>query len=195
MSPADTSSGAPAPAETVRYLQVVHAIDGRARLRLPWLHAEQRPEEIARLADELSRVPGMREVEIRAYTGSVLCRYDAARLGPAAILAAIARITGVETTVGLGERPPAPPSRTDGGPGEVARELARVFKDLDDEVLRATDGKLDMGTLTTFGFLGAGALGVASGQKVIAPPWFTLAWWALRTFMLFEADAVDGADE
>ena len=52
-----------------------------------------------------------------------------------------------------------------------------------------------MGTLTTFGFLGAGALNVALRRQAPAPPWFNLAWWGIRTFMLFEADAVTDGSE
>ena len=173
-----------------RFIHAVHALPGRARFRLPWLHDQRRSDEAARLADELARLPGMREVQVRAYTGGVLCLYDPQRLDQASILAALVRVTGVDGTLGPGERPPLDDVLRRAGPGEVARELARFFKNLDDEILSATAGKLDMGTLATFGFLGAGALNVAVGRQATAPPWFNLAWWGLRTFMLFEADAV-----
>jgi hypothetical protein len=187
MSPTEPEPELPRPR---RFIQLVHALPGRARFRLPWLHDQRWPEEVTRLADDLARMPGMKEVQIRAYTGSVLCLYDAQRLDDAAIQAELVRLTGVEITIGPGERPPVDDTLRRAGPGDVAQELARFFKNLDDEILTATRGKLDMGTLATFGFLGAGALNVAIGSKATAPPWFNLAWWGLRTFMLFEGDAV-----
>lgn len=174
-----------------RFIQVVHLLPGRSRFRLSWLHAEPSPAELERLADELSRLEGMKEVEIRAYTGRVLCLHDPERLDHKALLEHLARLTGVETTLGPDDRPPVPPPVSGDGPGEVARQVARLFKGLDDDVLTATDGKLDMGTLATFGFLGAGALNVMTRRNLSTPPWFNLAWWGLRTFMLFEADAVN----
>jgi len=191
MAPEQDERG-PQPAP--RYIEVVHTMPGRVRFRLSWLHDARRPEEVTRLADDLSHVPGMREVEIRPYTGTVLCVHDPERLSHGAILAEIVRLTGVDTTIRLGERPPARELRPGTGPGVVAREVARFFRHLDDKVLTATDGKLDMGTLATFGFLGAGALNVALRRQASAPPWFNLAWWGVRTFMLFEADAVADPD-
>jgi len=173
-----------------RFIQAVHVMPGRARFRLSWLHDQRDSDEATRLADDLSRVPGVREVEIRAFTGGVLCHYDPARVGQPEILAELVRLTGVDTTFGPGERPPAGEALRSPGPGAVAREVAKLFKDLDDEVLAATDGKLDLGTLATFGFVATGALNLAVDGKAPAPPWFNLAWWGLRTFMLFEADAV-----
>jgi hypothetical protein len=153
------------------------------------VHAARRSDELDALADALARLPGVGEVRLSPYTGSVLCRYDPERLKVASIGGELARLSGAELVEDRPSSPkPAPPS--DEGPGEVARQVARVFKDLDDDVLFATGGKLDMGTLATLGFLAAGVVSVARRGELTSPPWFNLAWWGLRTFMLFEADAV-----
>jgi hypothetical protein len=182
------------PGDRRRFIQVVHALPGRARFRLPWLHDRRKTDEPARLGEELARLPGMREAEIRPFTGTVLCHYDPQRLDHAALVAELRRLTGVETTLGPSDRPPVEEPLRRAGPGEVAREVARLFKDLDEGVLAATDGKMDLGTVATFGFFAAGALNVTVRRKAGAPPWFILAWWGLRTFMLSEADPVTDAD-
>src|SRR5206468_6011339 len=115
------------------------------------------------------------------------------------ILGELARLTGAEIADPETTRVARSAPQRREGPGEVARQVALVFKDLDDHILAATDNKLDLGTAATVAFMGAGALSVAFGKKVSSPPWFNLAWWGLRTFMQFEADAVaepsgDGVD-
>jgi hypothetical protein len=178
-------------------VQLVSALPGRTRLRLSWLHGSHRPDgeadaEANHLADELARIGGMREVEIRTYTGSVLCLHDPQRLDAAALVEHVRRLTAADLVVGPTDAPPARALPRSEGPGVVAREVAQLFKRIDDRVLAVTDGKVDLGTLTTFTFLGAGALNVAFSRRAPAPPWFNLAWWGIRTFVLFEADAVDG---
>jgi hypothetical protein len=197
--PAPTPPATSALASGPRYIRLVSALPGRTRLRLSWLHGSHRPDgvvhaEADRLADDLARIGGMIEVEISTYTGSVLCLHDPQRLDAAALVEHVRRLTAVDLVVGPTEAPPARAAARGEGPGVVAREVARLFKHIDDRILAATDGKLDMGTLTTFGFLGAGALNVAFSHRAPPPPWFNLAWWGIRTFMLFEADAVDGGD-
>ena len=178
------------PAAPRRCIWPVHAIAGRARFRLSWLHTARQPGEAERIADDLARLPGIREVLVNPFTGSLVCLFDPDRLDVSAILIELGRMTGGEVVErGRSESVPRAAQRRD-GPGEVARQVTQVFKDLDDEILGATNGKLDLGTAATFAFVGAGALSVAFGNKLSSPPWFNLAWWGLRTFMLFEADAV-----
>jgi hypothetical protein len=166
-----------------RFIQVIHTMSGRTRFRLPWLRRHQ--DEVNRLADGLGQEPGMLEVEIRAHTGSVLCRYDPGRLDGATLLQRVAQRTGVETLLEPGQ-PPPPPRSSGKTRAEVARELNGLFQDLDAGVLRATEGALDLATLVTMGFAAAGALQVAVRRQLPPPPWFTLGWWGIRTFITFE---------
>jgi hypothetical protein len=174
--------------EHERYIQTIHSVPGRARFRLPWLR--HHPDEATRLSEELAREPGMLEVEIRSRTGSVLCRHDPHRLDEARLRQRLIEATGVQTTLGPDEPTPVPPRIAQGTRAIVARELAGVFNDLDDGVLRATQGALDMGTLLTIGLAAAGALQVAVRGQLPPPPWFTLGWWGFRTFLTFERDAL-----
>jgi hypothetical protein len=175
-----------------RFVQVIHVVGGRARFRLPWLR--RHPEEVNRLADLLAQEKGMLEVEIRAHTGSVLCRFDPARLDSATLLQRVAQHAGVEAVIEQGQPVPVSIPDRGGQKAEVARELAGAFQELDASVRRATEGALDLGTLVTMGFAAAGALQVAVKGRIPAPPWFTLGWWGIRTFITFERDATAKAE-
>jgi Heavy metal associated domain 2 len=174
--------------EPHRYIQVVHTLPGRTRFRLPWLRRDV--DQANRLADALTAVPGMKEVTIRPYTGTVLCQHDAAGFSLDPVLQVLREQSGVDQVVRPGEPLPVP-RLPDGAmsKGIVAHELATMFNELDDDVLRATQGTIDLGTLVTVAFVTAGALQIALRKHVPAPPWFTLGWWGFRTFLTFERDA------
>jgi Heavy metal associated domain 2 len=174
--------------EPPRFIQVVHSLPGRTRFRLPWLRKDA--DQANRLADALTTVPGMKEVNIRPYTGTVLCHHQAAGFSLDPVLQVMREQTGVDQVVRPGE--PVPVPRLPEGAmskGIVAHELATMFDELDDDVLRATQGNIDLGTLVTVAFVTAGALQIALSKRVPAPPWFTLGWWGFRTFLTFERDA------
>jgi hypothetical protein len=150
----------------------------------------RQPDEASRLSDQLAHEPGILEVEVRARTGSVLCRHDPGRLDGARLLQRLKEITGVQSILEAGQSAPPPPRMAAGTRAVVARELAGLFNDLDDGVLRASDGALDLGTVLTMGLAAAGALRVVWQGQLPPPPWFTLGWWGFRTFLTFERDAL-----
>ena len=179
---AATPTGAP------RFIQIVHTLPGRTRLRLPWLRHDIPLAN--RLADALVAVPGMHDVQVRPYTGAVLCRHQADDEQQVnRVIQVLREQTGVETVVRPGE--PIPVPRIPPGAmsrGIVANELTSLFDELDDDVLRATQGNIDLATLVTVAFVTAGALQIAWRKQIPAPPWFNLGWWGLRTFLTFERD-------
>ena len=172
-----------------RIIHIVHSGAGRLRLRLGWLRAA--PQEAPALADHLASLNGMIEAAVRPWTGSVLCQYDPKKLDEGRILAAVRRHTRVTVTLRPGEEPP-PQAVERAEPGAPASSLARAvaqsFAAINEEVLASTDGRLDLGILTSLGFMTAGAAEIAVTQQLPAPPWFNLAWWAVRTFTTFERD-------
>jgi hypothetical protein len=176
-----------------KFVRIAHETEGRTRLRLSWLREE--PDTAGDLADHLAALDGIVEVQVRPYTGSVLCTYDATRLNTARIVAAVRDHTGVERV--LGPRDRAPYARpTFLGPkhterGSVARAVAESFREINLDVLEATEGRLDLGTMAAFAALAAGAIEVVATRQMSPPPWFNLAWWAIRTFTTFEADVLD----
>ena len=165
-------------------IRLAHASPGRLRLRLPWLRDDR--ATATALADHLAQRPGVIEVAVRARTGSLLCRYDERRTTAGKLIAAVRRVTRVATVLHPGAPLPAP-ARADRPPGSsVGRALVDAFHGLDDDVYAATSGRIDLGTLAGLGLLATGAAEVAVTRQLPAPPWFSLAWWAFRTFTMFE---------
>jgi len=171
-----------------RVIHLVHTSPGRTRLRLPWLRSV--PDDATALADGLAAVNGMLETSVRPRTGSVLCQYDADRLDAERIIAAVRRLTRVALVVRPGEEVPAEVAAYERAflteESSFARALAKTFRGIDRDVVVATEGRLDLGTLTGLGFLAAGAAEILVTRTLPAPPWFNLAWWAFRTFTMFE---------
>lgn len=179
----------------MHHLRVVHSIEGRLRLRLPWLR--QAEAEANELADRIAEWPGVIEVQVRPFTGSVLCYYESAVVAADELVARIAALANVERIVPLGEEPP--PVRPVAQPGDgkrssIARAVARSIREINADTMNATQGRLDLGTIAALGFIGAGAFEVLATRQLPAPPWFNLAWWALQTFTTFEADTSDKHD-
>ena len=121
----------------------------------------------------------------------MLCHYDPERLDADRIVAAVQRHTGTTAVVRPGEPhpPPVHPSAQSGAPaGSLARAIVQSFTAINQEVLEGTEGRLDLGILASLGFAAAGATEIAVTRQIPAPPWFNLAWWAIRTFTTFERD-------
>lgn len=164
-----------------RTLERVHCIPGRLRLRLPWL--ADFPAEAEPLADHLAALAGVERVEIRARTGSVLCHFDEALIDAATVVAAVGDRSGARE--GAGESPPRPRRRR---PGSLGRALTRSAVEIDGDLLEASGGRVDLGTLAALAFLAIGAVEIVATRKLPVPPWFNLAWWAFRTFTEFEVE-------
>lgn len=67
-------------------LEVVHALPGRMRLRVPSLKGRARA--LAEFATSLKRLDGIAAVEVNPVLGTALVRYDAAKLSPSLVVAA-----------------------------------------------------------------------------------------------------------
>jgi hypothetical protein len=168
----------------MRYLHVVHAIPGRTRLRYPELR--KNPDECDRVADALAAMPGVAEVKVRPYTGSILTLHDPA----VTVDALVEMIRGVLEVDHVLPRGASPPPAVAPELSRIARLAARTFRDLDRAMLAATDGSFDLGTLVTVGFLGVGGVQIMADREIPLPPWFQLAWWSYRTFMTNEQDEI-----
>ncbi len=176
--------------EAPPYIQSVHSIPGRTRLRCSWLRRE--PGEARRLADELSRTPGVHEVRVRPRTGSVLVHHEPA-LEIQSIIDTVSRITGVGHVVPRGEAPPV--ARPETAPGSaIGDEAMKLFRELDRDVARLSDGHMDLPTLVAGTFLGLGAIEVVVTGNLPVPPWFNLAWWSFRVLSTVEREALKTRD-
>lgn len=173
-------------------IRIAHALSGRLRVRVRGLR--RRRDALESAAEELASLSGMLRVTARPATGSLLCEYDPETLGETALVAAVRRATGASRVAAADE-----PDRPEPGPGTaraagegaaVARAVARAFREMNEDILAATDGRLDMGSLAAVSFVVAGAAEVATTRRLPAPPWFNLAWWAFRTFTELEQSAM-----
>jgi hypothetical protein len=160
-----------------RYVQVVHELPGRIRLRAGPLRREEEAEPAARA---LAALHGVAEVRAHPFTGSFLVRYDDARLDGAAVADALAAAIGGATVLPRGAPSPVPPAGT-GLTSAVGRALVQLYREVNAELLRRTGGGLDLPVVATAAFLGMGAAEVVARRKIAAPPWFNLAWWSLQT--------------
>jgi len=177
-----------------RVIYVVHQSRGRLRLRLALLRDERELAEA--IADQLSALDGVESVEVRPFTGSVLCAYDGWALQPDRLIDSVRALAQADRVVGENEERPAEVEREMvrsarlNGSG-VARAASTFVEELDLEVLRATNGGLNLGTLAALGFMAAGAAEIVSTGKIPMPPWFNLGWWAFRTFAISEKRTLD----
>ena len=171
------------------YIQIVHELPGRTRLRSPLLRRDDaRCEQVA---DALAEQEGVREVVCRPYTGSVLVQH-----APTLVADALADVAANVLDVYVLSRGAHPPLTTSVPPfSSVARKLVQAFREIDRDVRAKSDGAVDLGTLVTLGLFGAGAAEVAVTGKLPLPPWFNLAWWGYRTFMTAEREEIEADDE
>jgi hypothetical protein len=168
-----------------RWVQIAHRLAERTRLRSPQLRNDLPACEC--VADALAAIGGVREVRARPYTGSVLVLH-ADDIAAPALAEITARVLDVTTVLTPGEPLPLD---TDVPPlASIARTLASVVREIDADVRRSSEGAVDLGTLVTLGFFGAGALDVAASGQLPLPPWFQLAWWGFRTFMTTEQQEI-----
>jgi hypothetical protein len=169
-----------------RVIRLIHSMPGRMRLRLSWLH--ESPDQATPLADALAALDASMEVRVRPWTGSVLCSYDPAALDEDRIVAAVRRHTQVATVLRRGESHPDLDAElfasAGAGVSSVRRAITDAFREMNREMMRASEGRLDLGALTGLGFLGLGAAEIAWSRRLPPPPWFNMAWWAYRTFTL-----------
>lgn len=173
----------------MRYLQIVHAISGRTRMRSPALRGDLVLGE--RAADALAAVRGVHTVDVRPYTGSILVTHE--HEVTATLLAeAVQGVLACARVFGVGEAVPPDPAAP--RLSRVAQLAAQAFREIDNDMLRASQGSIDLGTLATLGFFGAGAAQILIEEQIEMPSWFTLAWSGYRTFMTNEEEEIAARD-
>lgn len=178
-----------------RILYLAHASEGRTRVRVPGLRGDA--ATCRAVAEELAGVAGIDQVQARPKTGSLLVLHDPEELDADGVIEAARKATGIELVIRPGEDhhvEEADEYMRALPQGEaVARSAATFFKMVNRDVLRATGGHLDLGTLTSAAFLAAGAAQVVASGKLPLPQWFNLSWYALGMFTRFEKREIDEA--
>jgi hypothetical protein len=139
---------------------LIHRMDGRARFRIREHRNDQ--DYFDSLADHMRRVPGVRDVETNASTGSVLVQHDGdldevleAMMGDSELGKMLDFVL---------QSPP------------VANRLHTEITAMDNAVQRFSGGQLDLGTVASFGLLGLAGVQLLLGRQLASA--VSLAWYA-----------------
>jgi hypothetical protein len=176
----------------IKGVQVVHAMPGRVRLRVS--KVRDNPAFAQKAQDKLGRVPGVKRVEVKPLTGSVLIFYDAAALLAAGATAALtdgfsvlfpelgaeALTLGIESLVHIlsgGEKDTSSSNFTD-SMGNINAQVARIT------------GGYDLKLLIPMTFLFFGVRSLMTSEKVAAPAWYDYLWFAFASFSMMSQWAV-----
>jgi hypothetical protein len=185
---------------TIKGVHVVHAMPGRVRLKVDKVRGN--PAFAKQAQDKLGRVPGIKRVEAKPSTGSVLIYYDAAALLAEGALAALTdgfselfpEIGATATNLGLeslirrlaeGET-----SRAAGPNPEAAGNLMASIQAINAEVARVTGG-LDLKILIPMTLLFLGVRSLWTAKKLAVPAWYDYLWFGFSSFVLLNLRTTD----
>ena len=178
---------------TIQGVQVVHAMPGRVRLKVDKVRGN--PAFAQKAQDRLGRLPGIRSVEAKPLTGSILIYYDAAALLAEGALAALTdgfselfpELGAAATNMGLeslirylaaGET-----SQAAGPKPKAAANLMASMEAVNAEVARITGG-FDLKTLIPMTLLFLGVRSLWTSKKLAPPAWYDYLWFGFSTFVL-----------
>jgi hypothetical protein len=175
-------------------LKVVHALPGRVRLKVPKVKGNQ---ALARKAEKkLAQVPGIKQVEAKANTGSLLLHYDVEDLCAEASMGILEETLGelfpeieaVSLIAGLaclGKSPGAEPGLA------LAEGITGSFRALNAGVSKITGG-LDLKILVPLALIFLGLRGLWQSEKVAAPSWPNLLWFGFASFVMLNRGLMEG---
>lgn len=146
-------------------LEVVHALPGRMRLRMPSLRARARA--LAEFATSLKRLEGIQDVTVNPVLGTALVRYDAAKLTPSLVVAAATHGFDFETAVRNHQ-------------SLVGGELRALHYAFNQAIVQRTGGVLDLPALMTVLLIVTFVRGITGrGGPKVSP--LAVLWWLHRS--------------
>ena len=146
-------------------LEVVHALPGRMRLRMPSLRARARA--LAEFATSLKRLEGIQDVTVNPVLGTALVRYDAAKLTPSLVVAAATHGFDFETAVRNQQ-------------SLVGGELRALHYAFNQAIMQRTGGVLDLPALMTVLLIVTFVRGITGrGGPKVSP--LAVLWWLHRS--------------
>ena len=190
---------------TIKGVHVVHAMPGRVRLRVDKVRGN--PAFAQKAQDKLGRMPGIKRVEVKPLTGSVLIYYDAAALLAEGALAALTdgfselfpEIGAAATNLGLeslirrlatGDSPKG----TSSPEPKAAGNLVASLEAINAEVARVTGG-LDLKTLIPMTLLFLGVRSLWTSKKLAVPAWYDYLWFGFSSFALMNLKSADNREK
>jgi hypothetical protein len=178
-------------------LKVVHALPGRVRLKVAKVKGNP---ALARQAQEkLAQVPGIRQVEAKPGTGSLLIHYDTDHLFSTASLEILSvtlgelfpeieALTLAAWLASLAEGPGA------GTGSALAEGITGSFSALNTGVRNITGG-LDLKVLVPLALIFFGVRGLWASEKITVPSWSNLLWFGFASFVMMNRGLVEGPAE
>lgn len=146
-------------------LEVVHALPGRMRLRMPSLRARARA--LTEFATSLKRLEGVQDVTVNPVLGTALVRYDAAKLTPSLVVAAATHGFDFETAVRNHQ-------------SLVGGELRALHYAFNQAIMQRTGGVLDLPALMTVLLIVTFVRGITGrGGPKVSP--LAVLWWLHRS--------------
>ncbi len=146
-------------------LEVVHALPGRMRLRMPSLRARARA--LTEFATSLKRLEGIQDVTVNPVLGTALVRYDAAKLTPSLVVAAATHGFDFETAVRNHQ-------------SLVGGELRALHYAFNQAIMQRTGGVLDLPALMTVLLIVTFVRGITGrGGPKVSP--LAVLWWLHRS--------------
>lgn len=174
---------------------LAHESPGRSRFRVSWLRDERVSADA--IADALSKEHGVREVQVRPFTTSVLVLYDPRRTDAAAVRRAVCAATGVEEVTRPGQETPEQIRQILHGSqvtGSVlAQVAAKAFHGIHVDFLQLTAGRVSLGMAATLALWAGAVTKIVNARDIPLPEWHQMVWWGFRSFTELEAEAIESA--
>jgi hypothetical protein len=174
-------------------LKVVHALPGRVRLKAAKVKGN--PALARRAQKKLAQVPGIRQVEAKSGTGSLLIHYDTDLLFSTASLEILSGtlaelfpeievLTLAAWLVSLAENPGT------GTGSSIAAGLTGSLQAANTRVAKLTGG-LDLKLLVPLTLIFFGLRGLWAAEKITFPAWSDYLWFGFSSFIMLNLGLVE----
>lgn len=178
-------------------LKVVHALPGRVRLKVAKFKGK--PALARRAEEKLAKVPGIKQVEAKPGTGSLLIHYDTDRLFSLGSLEILSATLGelfpeIEVATLMGGLLALTENSGAGTGSAIAAGITDSFGSLNTGIGKITGG-LDLKILVPVALIFLGLRGLWTSEEAISPSWSNLLWFGFASFVMLNRGLVEGSNE
>jgi hypothetical protein len=168
-------------------IKVVHALPGRVRLKVD--RVKGNPPLAREARTKLAKVPGIRQVETKSATGSLLIHYDTDELFSLTSLEVLSttlaeifpeiEVAALATWLTSLTESPSPAAAA-GPPAGMWGALTTL-----------QPGKIDLRLLAPLALLFLGVRALTTSEKPAFPAWYDYLWFGFSTFVMLNRGLVD----
>ncbi len=167
-------------------VDVEHQLPWRVRLRSRALVRER--AACARVAQRLADEIDFDSISVRPITGSVVIVRATGQLDAEKIRRRLFELVAAER--GADGRPLTEERTLGNGNTRIARAVAEAVRQLNDKMRDALEDEADLQILAPIALAVTSALQPAASGRLSTPPWSQLIWYAFRSFMSFQGEAI-----